>query len=157
VLMPVCLWSFSNVIEAKSASFTWLKRPQAVAHYEPVQCFDRHMKSRLFNAVGSFWTSRALDAYSSSSSRVLQVSEILEPVFWLTNRASFQSTKINGVIVNRLAPEQVKVSGNIYPDDVAMLGMPATIFQCNDFDIYYYPDDSDGFRTLRRLVNRRVG
>jgi hypothetical protein len=153
---PAALWSLSNAIEVNSASFTWLTRSQSVAHYEPVQCFDQHMKKGHFNAVGSFWTSRALDAYGSSPSRVLQVSETLEPVYWLTNRASFYTTKINGVVVNRAGQQQTKVKGNVYQEDVAKLGAPATIFQCNDFDIYFYPDDSDGFKILRGLVKRSI-
>jgi hypothetical protein len=151
---PVILWSISNAIETNSASFAWLTQWRGVEHYEPVQCFNRHMKKEHFNAVGSFWTSRALDGYGSPSSRVLQVSETLEPVHWLTNRANFQSIKINGVIVNRKGPDRAKVSGNIYQDDVVALGAPANIFRCNDFDIYFYPDDSEGFKTLSRLVRR---
>ena len=134
-------------------NFSWLSDARYSQHHEGILCFNRHMSDKPFNAVGTFWSTRTLDAYSTTRARALQVNERFEPTLWLNNRATYKDVAINGVIVSR--PQgNVRQKGNIYAEDTRFLGSPDRILPCKDFDIYFYADGSPGFTQLAEQMKK---
>ncbi len=136
-----------------TANFSWLFNARYSQSHEGLGCFNRHMSEKPFNVVGTFWTTRTLDAYGSTRARALQVNERFEPTLWLNNRATFRDLAINGVIVSR-PQDALRQKGSIYAEETRTLGSPDRIFACKDFDIYYYADGSPGFNQLAEQMKK---
>ncbi len=132
---------------------SWLLDARYSQHHEGIRCFNGHMSDKPFNSVGTFWSTRTLDAYSTTRARALQVNERFEPTLWLNNRATYKDVAINGVIVSR--PQgNFRQKGNIYAEDTRTLGSPDRILPCKDFDIYFYADGSPGFTQLAEQMKK---
>lgn len=134
-------------------NFSWLRDARYSQHHEGIRCFNGHMSDRPFNVVGTFWSTRTLDAYSTTRARALQVNERFEPTLWLNNRATYKEVTINGVIVSRPQGE-VRQKGNIYAEVTRILGRPDRILACQDFDIYFYASGSPGFTQLAEQMKK---
>jgi hypothetical protein len=136
-----------------AVNFSWLHDARYSQHHEGIRCFNGHMSDKPFNVVGTFWSTRTLDAYRTTRARALQVNERFEPTLWLNNRATYKELAINGLIVSR--PQgNVRQKGNIYAEDTRILGIPDRILPCKDFDIYFYADGSPGFTQLAEQMKK---
>jgi hypothetical protein len=134
-------------------NFSWLSAAPNSESHPGVRCFNELMTKKSFNVVGTFWSTRTLDAYSKTEARALQVNERFEPTLWLNNRDTYRSLKINGVIVSR-PTDNVRQKGAIYAEQTHTLGTPESIFTCKDFDIYYYDDNSKGYTQLAEQLKK---
>jgi hypothetical protein len=126
-------------------------RPGIFAASPDVDCYNHYMAELPFNAVGGFWTSRALDLYSNAGTRVLQIGGGLHHRLWMNNNAPYFTLAFNGVIVDKPQNGARKADSN-YIESIQPLGPPAKIFRCKAYDIYYYADGSDGFKRLNQLI-----
>lgn len=136
-----------------AVNFSWLFDARYSQSHEGIRCFNGHMSNEPFNAVGTFWSTRTLDAYSTTRARALQVNERFEPTLWLNNRATYKDVAINGVIVSRPQGHD-RQKGTIYAEDTRPLGSPDKILACKDFDIYFYADGSPGFSQLAEQMKK---
>jgi hypothetical protein len=153
VIVGIAMVAFVCGRPNTTASFSWLFNARYSQSHEGLGCFNRHMSEKPFNVVGTFWTTRTLDAYGSTRARALQVNERFEPTLWLNNRATYRDLAINGVIVSR-AQDALRLKGSIYAEETRTLGSPDRIFACKDFDIYYYADGSPGFNQLAEQMKK---
>ncbi len=153
VIVGIAMVAFVCGRPNTTASFSWLFNARYSQSHEGLGCFNRHMSEKPFNVVGTFWTTRTLDAYGSTRARALQVNERFEPTLWLNNRATYRDLAINGVIVSR-AQDALRQKGSIYAEETRTLGSPDRIFACKDFDIYYYADGSPGFNQLAEQMKK---
>jgi hypothetical protein len=135
------------------SNFSWIFTSPFSETHSGIRCFNDLMAKHRFNAVGTFWTARTLDAYGDSGARVLQANERFEPTLWLNNRATYKHLQVNGVIVSH-AIDNVRHKGNIYPESTHVLGKPDKVYPCKDFDIYFYEDGSGGFRYLAEQMKK---
>lgn len=119
---------------------------------ESIDCYNHYMSQQPFNALGGFWTVRPLDLYSTSGSRVLQLAG-LSRMKWMNNSSPYFNLFFNGVIVDKSINGE-RLPNHIYPEDVAPLGPYTRKLSCAKFDIYYYSEDSAGFRLLNSIVKR---
>jgi len=118
-----------------------------------VKCYNRVMSQKPFDTVGGYWTTRALDLYSDTTSRALQMTGDLHARIWLSNRAPYLSLMFNGIIVDKKLPEGEKPD-HIYDSELRGLGPYSRKFSCPSFDIYYYDTGSVGYIKLNRLLRR---
>ncbi len=153
VIIGIAMVAFVCGRPNTTASFSWLFNASYSQSHEGIRCFNGHMSDKPFNVVGTFWTTRTLDAYGSTRARALQVNERFEPTLWLNNRATYRDLAINGVIVSR-AQDALRQKGSIYAEETRTLGSPDRIFACKDFDIYYYADGSPGFSQLTEQMKK---
>lgn len=153
VIIGIAMVAFVCGRPNTTANFSWLFNARFSQSHEGLGCFNRHMSEKPFNVVGTFWTTRTLDAYGSTRARALQVNERFEPTLWLNNRATYRDLAINGVIVSR-AQDALRQKGSIYAEETRTLGSPDRIFACKDFDIYYYADGSPGFNQLAEQMKK---
>ena len=153
VIIGIAMVAFVCGRPNTTASFSWLFNARYSQSHVGLGCFNRHMSEKPFNVVGTFWTTRTLDAYGSTRARALQVNERFEPTLWLNNRATYRDLAINGVIVSR-AQDALRQKGSIYAEETRTLGSPDRIFACKDFDIYYYADGSPGFNQLAEQMKK---
>jgi hypothetical protein len=116
-----------------------------------VQCYNRIMSQKPFNTVGGFWMTRALDLYSITGSRSLQVSSDLHVWARMNNRAPYSVLEFNGIVVDRLG-KGGRLPNRIYASDVARLGPYSKKFSCPSFDIYYYDTGSSGYIKLNQAL-----
>jgi hypothetical protein len=132
----------------------WLARKGEIDHSgsQSVNCYNRYMAQQPFNAVGGFWTVRALDLYSTSGSRVLQIVN-LDRMKWMNNSSPYFNLSFNAVIVDKSVNGE-RVPNHIYAEDVAPLGAYTKKLSCETFDIYYYDENSSGFRLLNAIVKK---
>ena len=135
------------------SDLSWISAARYSESHSGLRCFNEHMAKHRFNAVGTFWSARTLDAYGTTGARVLQANEHFEPTLWLNNRATYTHLKVNGVIVSH-AIDNVRHKGNIYPDSTHVLGKPDKVYPCKDFDIYFYDDGSSGYRYLAEQMKK---
>jgi hypothetical protein len=119
---------------------------------ESVDCYNHYMSQQPFNAVGGFWTVRALDLYSTSGSRVLQIVG-LGRTRWMNNSSPYFNLSFNGVIVDKSTSGE-RARDFIYAEDVAPLGPYTKKLSCQKFDIYYYAENSPGFRLLNSALKK---
>jgi hypothetical protein len=121
------------------------------ADSESVDCYNHYMNQQPFNAVGGFWTVRALDLYSTSGSRALQIAG-LSRMRWMNNSSPYFNLSFNGVIVDKSNGQ--RAPNFIYAEDVAPLGPYTKKLSCKQFDIYYYDENSPGFRLLNSILKK---
>lgn len=131
-----------------------LARAGEVGHSgsKSVDCYNRYMAQQPFNALGGFWTVRALDLYSTSGSRVLQIVN-LDRMKWMNNSSPYFNLSFNAVIVDKSVNGE-RVPNHIYAEDVAPLGAYTKKLSCETFDIYYYDENSPGFRLLNAIARK---
>jgi hypothetical protein len=134
-------------------NFSWLSAAPSSESHPGVRCFNELMTKKSFNVVGTFWSTRTLDAYSKTEARALQVNERFEPTLWLNNRDTYRNLAVNGVIVSRPA-DNVRQKGAIYAEQTQALGAPDSIATCTDFDIYYYAEGSKGYTLLAEQMKK---
>lgn len=152
-LSSLALVSAALFLTPTMASLSWRHGAQPSSAHAAIRCFNQAMTDKSFNVVGTFWTTRTLDAYRQSSARALQVNEHFEPTLWLNNRETYRDLKVNGVIVSRPV-DGIRLKGAIYDEDTRLLGSPDRVFACADFDIYFYQDASSGFRYLSEQMKK---
>lgn len=152
-LCSLVLVSAAFFLTPTMASLSWRYVSQPSSAHAAIRCFNQAMADKSFNVVGTFWTTRTLDAYRQSNTRALQVNEHFEPTLWLNNRETYRNLKINGVIVSRPV-DGIRLKGGIYEEDTRLLGSPDRVFACADFDIYFYQDTSSGFRHLSEQIKK---
>jgi hypothetical protein len=119
---------------------------------ESVDCYNHYMSQKSFNAVGGFWTVRALDLYSTSGSRVLQIVDFGR-MRWMNNSSPYFNLSFNGVIVNK-SMGGAPAPNFIYAETVTPLGPYTKKLSCKEFDIYYYDENSPGFRLLNSILKK---
>lgn len=153
VLGGVSLVVFTCGRPDTTANVSWLFKANYSQGHEAIRCFNGHMSEKPFNVVGTFWSTRTLDAYGNTGARALQVDERFQPILWLNNRASYKDLPINGVIVSRPQGD-LRQEGNIYAEEARTLGTPGRILACKDFDIYFYPDGSPGATRLAEQIKK---
>jgi len=142
VLIAFVSYVPSRLASAEAASY---------ADSESVDCYNHYMSQQPFNAVGGFWTVRALDLYSTSGSRALQIAG-LSRMRWMNNSSPYFNLSFNGVIVDKSNGE--RAPNHIYAEDVAPLGPYTKKLSCKQFDIYYYDENSPGFRLLNSILKK---
>lgn len=153
VVVGIALLVFACAPTKSMTSFSWVFKTNYSQGHAGIRCFNEHMANKPYNVVGTFWSSRTLDAYGVTGARALQVNERFEPTLWLNNRATYKDLAVNGVIVSRPV-ENVRQKGNIYPEETRVLGSPDNIFRCKGFDIYFYADGSQGFTHLAEQLKK---
>jgi hypothetical protein len=142
VLIAFVSYVPSRLASAEAASYS---------DSESVDCYNHYMSQQPFNAVGGFWTVRALDLYSTSGSRVLQLAG-LGRMRWMNNSSPYFNLSFNGVIVDKSNGQ--RAPNFIYAEDVAPLGAYTKKLSCQQFDIYYYAENSPGFRLLNSALKK---
>lgn len=93
-------------------------------------CVTNWLAGRTLSGVGSFWTTRGLTLYGSSSIDVQQVNFDFSAQLWMNNLASYQGKTYSYVLADH-DPDWAALA-------LAHLGEPASVTACGSFDIYDY-------------------
>jgi hypothetical protein len=148
---PMSLVFTANYVSPGSGSLLWWTQSRPFSLPQSVSCINENFIDSPINLVGSFWTSRPIDLYTSAPVRVLQVGPGLKPYFWMNNQAPYKVLDINGVIVDK--PEGVqKWPGYLYEEDLPMLGQFSQRIECERIWIYLFNKDSEGFGVIQKLI-----
>lgn len=116
---------------------------------DDVDCFNAFMQKQEFDSLGGYWSARALDLYSSSPARVLQITGLAKQ-HWLNNAGAYEGHTFSGLIVDKgpVTPDHV------YSTDAEKLGAYSRKAVCPNFDILFYDSNSDGFRALNDIARK---
>ncbi|WP_321892742.1 hypothetical protein [Paraburkholderia tropica] len=116
---------------------------------DDVDCFNAFMQKQKFDSLGGYWSARALDLYSDSPARVLQISGLAKQ-HWLNNAGAYEGHTFNGLIVDKgpITPNHV------YATDAEKLGAYSEKGVCPNFDILYYGPQTDGFKALNAIARK---
>ena len=112
-----------------------------------VSCYRNFAIRYNLHPVGGYWTSRYLTLYSPSEHQVFQVLDDFKSFNWLSNKIDHSNTSINAVIVDHERKPFL-----IDHADTEILGSPSIIYTCGQFDIYVYPQPSEG----NKILNERI-
>lgn len=110
-------------------------------------CFNQIAALRGRTGVGDFTTSRALEAYGSNGTHVLQVLPNLLPFGWLVNLGSFEHRELSFVVVDRTVGQPV----DLVASDTMPLGSPTSVTSCPGFDVYAYLRGTHGHAVLNQI------
>jgi hypothetical protein len=133
------LFSISNAAKIVSSST-----------YTDGSCLSRALDYKTANGVGTYWTVRALDLYSSPNEQAVQVTSQIVDYPWQANLGDYAAKNFSFVVVdknNSTDPTAIK------PDDSFLPSNPSNIYACGEFYIYTYSPGSSGYDTLNNDVH----
>ncbi len=133
------------VVVAGAVSLPPVIRMVTGATYSGATCFEDTIGDREESGVGSFWITRQWEVYADERGDVLQVRGDLSVDDWMINVATYVDKDYSYVIVDPW--------GHVTEQSVQVLGTPAEVTTCGDFEIYDY-EGTPGERILTDAIDR---
>ncbi|KQP97596.1 MULTISPECIES: hypothetical protein [unclassified Rathayibacter] len=133
------------IVAAGAVSTPPVVRMATGADYSGADCFESAIGDREDSGVGSFWITRQWELYADERGDVLQVEGDLTVMDWMINLSTYLDKDYSYVVVDPW--------GLVTEKSVEVLGTPASVTACGDFDIYDY-EGTPGEQILTDAVDR---